>query len=811
VNGELVNQCFKKYFMYKNYFKTAWRNLGRNKIYAAINIGGIAVGLAACWLITLYVGDELSYDRSFANAQRVYRVVQHASWQGGSMNIVPTSAPFATAFKATFPEVEDAARIDIEGGAVIKYGNKTFKQDDICFADNSLFNLFDYHFLYGDKKSALTQPQSIVITKTLADKIFGDANKAINQTILFGSNNYPNKVTGVIEDMPQNSHLHFSGVRSFGDALNNDEWNNTYLYTYLLLKKESNIHALENKLPVLEKKLAKEMSYTQYHIELQPLTAIHLHSNLDYELSPNGSVARVYMFIVIGVLILLVALINYMNLSTARAATRVKEIGIRKVIGSGRKHLIGLFISEALLVTFISAMIAVFLVQISLPFFNYLSGKEINIWHFGTANTITGIAVFALLTGFISGGYPALFLSRFKLILSLKGQLGNMGGSTLLRKSLVIFQFAVAVCLISSSYIIYKQLQYVSQKDLGFNREQVLTFHIDDMKVRTEIPVLKHDLLQSPLVESVAIAGNPIGNNDLNTNGFMFEKNGEISSSSQLANKLYTDEDFLNTTGIQLMQGRNFSKNISTDKDDAVIINETLMKALGYTNAIGKKMQYPQPGNTISNRTIVGVVKDFHAYSLQHKIEPLVMMMPPNDKEKDNLYIRVAKDKTAQAIAYLKNIYTKFDNNNTSDFHFLDENFAKQYAAEQKQEQLSLSFTVLAFIIACLGLLGLVIFATAQRTKEIGIRKVLGASVTSVTIMLTKDFVKLVFIAAVVAIPVSWFIMNKWLQDFAYRINIEWWMFLLSCGAAVLIALITVSLKAIKAAIANPVNSLRME
>ncbi len=797
--------------MFKNYFKTAWRNLQRNKIYAAINIGGIAVGLAAFWLITLYVSDELSYDRSFKNANRIYRVAQHASWQGGNANLAITSAPFATAFKTTFPEVEDAARIDLEGGGVIKYGDKTFKQDDICFADNSLFNLFDYHFLYGDAKTALTQPQSIVITKKLANKIFGDASKAINQTILFGSDNFPNKITGVIDDMPQNSHLQFSGIRSFGNALANDTWNNTYLYTYLLLKKQTNIKSFEKKLQAFEKKLAAEMGYTTFHIELQPITFIHLHSNLDYELSPNGSISRVYMFIVIGVLILLIALINYMNLSTARATTRVKEIGIRKVIGSARKHLVGLFISEALLVTFIAAILASFLVQISLPFFNQLSGKNINPWHFGIANTLVSVAIFILLIGCISGSYPALFLSRFKLIPSLKGQLGNMQSNIIFRKSLVVFQFVIAVCLISGSYIIYKQLKYVSQKDLGFNKEQVLTFHIDDMKVRSEIPALKHELLQNALIESVAVAGNPIGNNDLNTNGFRFEKNGEISPSSQLANKLYVDEDFLKTTDIQLLQGRNFSKDISTDKDDAVIVNETLMKTLGYTNAIGKKMQYPAPDNTISNRTIVGVVKDFHAYSLQHKIEPMVMMMPPNDKEKDNLYIKLAKGKTAQAIAYLKNTYAKFDNNNTADFHFLDENFAKQYAAEQKQEQLSLSFTVLAFIIACVGLLGLVIFATAQRTKEIGIRKVLGASVTSVTIMLSKDFAKLVFIAALIAVPVSWFIMNKWLQDFAYRINIEWWMFFLTGGTAILIALITVSIKAIKAAIANPVKSLRAE
>ena len=369
----------------------------------------------------------------------------------------------------------------------------------------------------------------------------------------------------------------------------------------------------------------------------------------------------------------------------------------------------------------------------------------------------------------------------------------------------------IAVCLISASYIIYKQLQYVSEKDLGFNKEQVLTFHVDNVNVRSEMPALKHELLATPLIENVAVAGNPIGNNDLNTNGFLFEKNGEISATSQLANKLFVDEDFLKTAGIQLLQGRNFYKDISTDKGGAVIINETLMKTLGYTNAIGKKMQYPGPDNTVSNRTVIGVTKDFHAYSLQHKIEAMVMMMPPNDKEKDNVYVRIAKGQITQAIAYLKKTYAKFDSYNTADFHFLSENFNKQYLSEQKQEQLSLSFTVLAFIIACLGLLGLVIFSTAQRTKEIGVRKILGASVTSVAIMLSKDFAKLVFLATIIAVPVAWFVMNKWLEDFAYRIKIEWWMFLVSGGVAIMIALLTVSVRAIKAAIANPAVSLRTE
>ncbi|MEO6844132.1 MAG: ABC transporter permease, partial [Ginsengibacter sp.] len=659
--------------MIETYFKTAWRNLKLNKIYAAINIGGIAIGLAAFWLIALYVADELSYDTSFTNADRICRIVQHATWPGGNMNVVPTSPPFATAFKNDFPQVEDAARIDVEGGGIIHYGEKTIKQDDICFSEDSFFKLFDYHFLYGDPNTALAQPQSIVITESLANKIFGDPSKAINQTIFFGSD--PDKVTGVIEDIPKNSHLQFSGIRSAGNEFKNTDWQNAYLYTYLLLKKGTDIKSFEKKLAPLEKDISNVMHYTSFQIELQPLTSIHLHSNLDYELSNNGSISRVYMFVVIGLLILLIALINYMNLSTARASGRVKEIGIRKVIGSGKKHLVGLFISEALLITFIAGAIGFILVKLSLPYFNQLAGKNLSLWRFGKAVTIGSIFIFTLLTGMLSGSYPALFLSRFKMIPSLKGQLGNMRASILFRKSLVVFQFIVAVCLISSSYIIYKQMQFVSNKDLGFNKEQVLSFHIDDMKVRNEVPALKNALLQSPLIEGAAIAGNPIGNNDLGENGFVFEKNGEMEPTAQSANQLYIDEDFLKTSGIHLLQGRNFSKVMPTDKDDAVIINETLMKKLGYTNAIGKKMQYRVTNDSMSKRTIVGVVKDFNSYSLQHKIEPMVMLMPPNNKEKDNLYVKIAKGNAAAGIAFLKSAYSKFDPNNTADFHFLDENF----------------------------------------------------------------------------------------------------------------------------------------
>ena len=800
--------------MFKNHFKTAWRNLERNKVYAFINIAGIAIGLAAFWLIALYVGDELSYERSFKNADNIYRITQHANWEGGSMDLPLNPPLLGPSLGERFPEVEQSVRIDAEGGGVIKFNNKVIKQGDIFFADNSFFKVFDHTFLYGDSSTALIQPNAIVITESLAKKIFGDASSALDQTIIFGDDD-PVKITGVIKDVPLNSHLQFSGIRSiYTVADDQNTWQNLYLYNYILLKKGTDVKAFEKKLNAFGMQtIAKEMGVKDYHMELQPLTSIHLHSNMQYELSTNSSISRIYIFIAIGILILLIALINYMNLSTARSAIRVKEIGIRKVVGSSRSNLAGLFISEALLVTFIAAIIAIVLVEVSMPFFNQVSGKQLNIWRFGTFYTVSFMLLFALFSGFISGSYPALFLSRFRLIPSLKGQLGNIQNSALLRKSLVVFQFVIAVFLISGSFIIYKQMQYVNNKDLGFNKAQVLTFHIDNMKVRGEIPALKNALLQSPLIESVGVAGNAIGDNYLGGHDFAFEKNGVMQeSSSTMAKQLFVDEDFFKTMNIQLLQGRNFSNNMQTDQYGAMIINETLMKQLGYKNGVGKKSEYRvNQSMDKSNRTIIGVVKDFHFSSLQHKIEPMVLIMPPAVNEQDNLYVRIAKGKIAAGLDYLKKTYAKFDSQNTANFTFLDEAFARQYAAEQKQEQLSFVFTMLAFIIACLGLTGLVMFTVAQRVKEIGIRKVLGASVGSVTIMLGKNFMQLVLIATIISIPIAWFAMNKWLQDFAYRIDIKWWMFLIPGLIAICIALITVCTQAVKAALANPVESLRTE
>lgn len=797
--------------MFKNYIKTAWRNVVRNKMYTAINVLSIAIALAAFWLIALYVGDEYSYDRNIPDADRIYRVAQHAVWESSSMDVPLTAPPFAPAMKNAFPEVEVATRIDMEGGGIMQYDNKTIRQNDIIFSDDQFFKVFGYDFIYGNAATALSKPQSIVITDSFATKLFGDASKALDKAIYFGKEN-PNTITGVIKDIPENTHLKFSAVRS-SDAFNTNEWQNFYVYTYLKLTRSASVATLEKKLPQFAAvNFLKGLGAKKYSMELQPLTAIHLHSNLQYELGANGSISRVYMFIAIAVLILIIGLINYMNISTARSSVRVKEVGIRKVVGSGRGNLAKMFITEAMMITFIAAVIAFFIANTALPLFNNISGKELTIWRFGVAGTLLALVAFVALTGIIGGIYPAFFLSRFKTIPALKGLIGNVRANLFFRKSLVVFQFMITVVMIAGSIIIYRQLQYALNKDLGFNKEQTLCFHIDDVSVRKQADALKTQLLKNPAIQNVAYAGNPIGNNDLGGNSYTFEQNGAMSTNGQMAQELMVDEDFLKTIDLKLEQGRNFSAAMPTDKTGSILINETLKNKLGWKDAIGKKMQFKRNQfSSMETRTVIGVVKDFHTYSLQHTIEPLVIMMPAYAEQKDNLYIKISKDKTAEGLAYIRQVYAQFDKNNAPDLHFLDENFARQYSAEQKQEQLSMIFTILAVVIACLGLFGLAAFTAAQRVKEIGIRKVLGASVASVTFMLGKDFIKLVCISVVVAIPVAWYAMNEWLQDFAYRINIEWWMFLLAAVIALVITVCTVSFQSVRAAMANPVRSLRTE
>ena len=795
--------------MIKSYFKIAWRNLNKHRVFSLINIFGLAIGITAFCIIALYVADELSFDRFNTKADRIFRVVQHGTWNGGKFDIAVTSAPYAAALKNDYPQVEDAVRLNGEGGGKITYGEKHFNGTDILFADNSVFNIFTYKFIYGDPKTALIKPQSIVLTKTMANLIFGTAESALNKSLVFDGGE-SSTVTGVIDDVPANSQISFAALRAFPAGYNNP-WGASDLLTYVLLKHPEDAKALEaNSRQFFNKYLATDLGNVNFQWEFQPLTSIHLHSNLSYDFPSNGNITYVYVFTIVGLLILFIAIINYVNLATARSSIRIKEIGVRKVIGSDRTQLMLLFFAESVLLTLLATGVGAVFIHLSLPYFNQLSGKTLVLWQFGQVITIAGFILFACIVGLLSGLYPALFLSGFKTIPAMKGHMGNQTSTVLFRKGLVIFQFVTTIVMITGSCVIYSQLHYVLNKDMGFNKNQVLTFHITDRSARAKADAIKQQLLQNPLIKSVAVAGNPIGNNDLGTHDFNMDVSGKATPNSRVVQTLEVDEDFIPAMEIKLAKGRDFIKNSATDKTESIIINETLVKELGWKTPVGTRVITGINNGKPVYKTVIGVIKDFNTYSLQHKVMPMVLSMPQNTKDGDNLYIRISNNNTPEALNYISKVYSTFDSNKP-EFHFLDENFARQYHTEQKQGDLLMVFTVLAISIASMGLFGLVTFTAQQRNKEIGIRKILGANMSNIVNLLSKDLIKLVIIATIIAVPIAWWAMSLWLQDFAYRIPIQFWMFALASGLAILIAFVTVGFQSVKAAVAKPVKSLRNE
>jgi putative ABC transport system permease protein len=798
--------------MLRNYIRVALRNLRKNKVYSLINIAGLAVGLSVFWLMALYIADELSYDRASVNADRIYRVAQSGVWSGGSFKLAITPPPFAPALQRDYPEIEAAARIDAEGGGTLVYGDKRIEEGNMLMADNAFLTVFRFPFLYGDATNALAIPNSIVLTRSLAEKLFGRAEDAIDKTVQI-EHQGPGMVTGVIDDQPENAHLHFAALRSM-PPLPNDNWTGSNLYTYILLRKDADVSRLEARLPgFFDRYLKQAMGKgAQYRMELQPLTWIHLHSAMDYELGRNGDIRYIWLFAAVALLVLGIAVINYINLATARSSVRLKEIGVRKVIGSLRQQLMAMFLTESVVFALLSAGIATVLTILLLPGFNALSGKALSIAVYGWPRVLSALAAFAIIIGILGGLYPALFLSGFKTIPSLKGEQGNQQTTVLFRKSLVTFQFVITIFLIAGSSIIYLQLHYMQTRDLGFKKDQVLTFHVGNPEVRQHMEELKTQLLKDPSVEAAAAAGNPIGNNDIGTIPVFFEQNGALSHEGKKVQSFYIDADYLATMGIGLKAGRNFAATQPTDLTGSVLINETLEKEMGWTDAVGKRLQLViGPDYKPGMATVIGVVKDFNIYSLQHKIEPMVFELPPVAREADNVAVRVNPARVPQAIEHIAAVLHHFDPSTTLNYTFLDENFSRQYAAERKQGQLLLIFTVLAVLIACLGLLGLVTFSVGQRNKEIGIRKVLGASVTGIVLLVSRDLIKPVAIAFLIAMPLAWVALHRWLEGFAYHTPVSLWVLAGAGLLATIIAAVTVGLRAMQAAAANPAKSLKTE
>jgi len=793
--------------MIKNYFKIAFRNLWRHKTFSFINIMGLTVGLTAFFLIFIYVKFELSYDAFNSKADRIYRVVADLKTPSETLHTNGPGWAVGPNIKEEFAEIEAVARITGDN-ILVRKGDIKFQEENALWADSALFQIFDFKILKGNPRTALSDPFSIVFTETAAKKYFGKTDP-MGQTLLLTGDAFPSKVTGIIKDMPENSQVKadmlvsMSTITSKFDKRLDSQWANYGNRTFVLLKPQTNPLALQAKLPAfLEKRNGTEMKRLQMFptLLLERLRDVYLHSTRDG--SKTGNSNNVYIFSIIAVFILVIACINFVNLTTARSAERAKEVGIRKVVGAARTQLARQFIGESILICIIAFILSVAAAALMLSLFNQLAGKTVSAGIFSSPSYIVILFLIALSIGILAGIYPALVLSSFQPVQVLKGRFATGTKGSLLRKGLVVAQFTISIALIIGTIVVYSQMKYMRSQDLGFNKDQQL---IIDTQGDPAKNTLKQAIASIPGVSAISLAGSVPGGGNPGAYSQVENKKGDM----QIANLdlYFTDFDYIPQYKIKIVAGRAFSKEFGTDTTQAMLLNETAVKLFGYSSPkdiIGKKFdQWGRKG------TVIGVMEDFHFRSLQEVIKPLSMRIEPNGC--NLISATVSSTNVKATIAAVENKWKSLIPNRPFSYFFLDDFFDKQYRGEIRFGKLFLNFSLLAIFISCLGLLGLASYSTMQRTKEIGIRKVMGASVAGIVNLLSKDFLILILISFLLAAPVAGFGMHSWLKDFAYRINISWWIFALAGLLAVVIALATISFQAIKAAYANPVNSLRTE
>jgi putative ABC transport system permease protein len=809
--------------MIKNLIKTAFRSLMKNKGFTFINVFGLALGLATCLLIVFYVFDELSYDRYNTKADRVFRLNDDIKFGGVENPYAITPTPAAAALKADFPEIEQVVRFRNKGGNKIKKGTQNIQEDRMVYADNSIFEVFTLPIISGNSANALTEPNTVVITEDIANKYFGKTPDVVGKVLTFNGNSQF-KITAVIKNIPKQSHFHFDFFMSMPTLADSRDgtWLNNNFNTYVLLKPGVDYRSLAAKLPEFMHRHAGPQLQAALHLNfsafekvgnrldlsLTPLKNIHLQSSMLGEFEANGNIAYIYIFSATAMFILLIACVNFMNLSTARSANRAREVGVRKVLGSPRKYLIAQFLTESILVTLVGSIIAVFAAWAFLPLFNQLSGKELTITTQILGWLIPALFIIIIVIGCLAGSYPALFLSGFQPIDVLKGKLasGFKGGA--LRSFLVIFQFAISIFLIISTLVIYNQLKYIQSKDLGYNRDHILIVK-NVWALGNGADAFKQEVRQVAGVQNATLSNSlPTDNDNDNTTSF-FKDQVIDQKRAVLSHQWNIDEDYIPTLGIKMIAGRNFSKDMATDSA-GVIVNEAFAKLLGYSNPVNQFVY--QPANDqltkMSKYRIIGVMKDFNFKSLRDNVPPLLVNLAPN---MGVMSVHINTADIPGLLAQVKNKWKDVSPNQQFNYSFMDQDFDALYRSEQRMGAISIVFTSLAIIIACLGLFGLAAYAAEQRTKEIGIRKVLGANISTIVTMLSKDFIKLVLISIIIATPLAWWAMQKWLQSFAYRQNIQWWVIAVAGFAAIIIAFITISFQSIKAALSNPVNSLRSE
>ncbi len=800
--------------MLQNYFKIALRNLYRNKVYTAINITGLAVGIASCILIFLFIQDELNYESHFTRSDRIVRIASELNTDAGQDRIVITPAALAPALVADFPDVEHVTQLARPGLQTLWIEEKSYNVDDLLFADSVFFKIFDYEIVAGDIETMLDKPKTLVLSETLAEKLFGDSQQAMGQMVTFS--NGPYVVTGVYRDKGH-SHIKASGFmsRSTLDAVLPEDirlrhWFALNRFTYVQLPSEDQIPAFQEKLHTFsERRVNPWLEENRLSGAMQfiviPLKEIHFDTvfSNEFDLSPSGNPAYIYIFGLVALFVLLIACINYMNLATARSSKRAKEVGLRKVVGAYRSQIIGQFIGESLLITFVAVVLALALTQILIPTFNELTGKQFGANFFVQPMVLLALAGIIIFVGVVAGSYPAFFLSGFKPAEVLKSDKSPKGGSATLRRGLVILQFTISLILIIGTIVVFSQMNYLRNRDLGFNKEQIMVIDIPggDSTLVKRLPTIKQQLLANPNIELVSNTRD-IPANILSKLLMLVE--AEDKMREKTTDMMFVDYDFLDLMGIELKEGRNFSKATGTDLKGALIINETAARKFGWQNPIGKRIQVDD-----WDAKVIGVIKDFHVRSLHTEMEPLVIALTPVSP--GYLLARLKPDNMQATIGFVEEKWQAFDPKHPMEYFFLDEHFDEQYRAEEKMLTVFGYFAGLTIFIACLGLFGLASFTTEQRTKEIGIRKVLGSSTSSIVLLISKDFALLVFVAILLAVPVAWYGMDKWLQDFAYRTELSWWIFASAGAAAMIIALLTVSLQAVKAALQDPVKAIRTQ
>jgi putative ABC transport system permease protein len=807
--------------MIKNYLKTAVRNLFKHKGYTFINILGLAIGMTACLLILLFVRHELSYDGYHQNSDRIYRVAMAARWGGRDFDIAVVPAATAKTMVTDFPEVEDAIRFRQRGDYIVQYKDQNFREEKIIFTDTTFFKLFSIPLLQGDAESALINPYSIVLSRKTAQKYFRDEDP-MGKTLKL-DNRYDYKVTGVFEEIPDNTHFHFNILLSMESIEESRDlsWGSQNFQTYILLQQEADPSALEAKFPeMLEKymwpQFAQILGITVDEIHkstdmrakfyLQPLKSIHLHSDLLGELGPNNDIRYIYIFSAIALFILIIASINFMNLSTARAAGRAKEVGLRKVLGSQRRQLIFQYLMESTFLSFISIIFAIGIVVLALPAFNQLSGKSLEISTAFHQRMPFYLILLAVLTGFLAGSYPSFFISAFQPIQVLRGKMKIGIKSGMMRSALVIFQFTASIFLIIGTIVVFKQLRYIQTKNLGFNKEQVLILD-NAYLLRKQAKTFKEQMKSYPQIFNASISGYLPVPSMRSNNGIFPEGKRDDEHSTSFQNWI-VDYDYLETMGMKLVEGRFFSQEFSTD-DQAAVINQSVAKQFGWPDPVGRRLGriINQKGD-IKLYTVIGVMEDFHFESLRENIGPLVMFL---GESRGNISFRLKAQDVSSVIGLLEQQWKQFLPNQPFEYSFLDERFEQMYQSEQKIGKIFTVFAILAIFIGCLGLFGLAAFTAEQRTKEIGIRKVLGATSPRIIRLLLREFVILVGIANLIAWPIAYLVMNRWLTDFAYRTSPHILIFIFAGILTLVVSLLTVSFQAVKAALADPIRSLRYE